>query len=101
MLLLFFPLADTPLSILLLAFLLLLVDGDALFDVALQTATQMDRKLGQLERHLVVVVTLGEFGDDLNDALGLLGCERVDLSDQVVSLFNSERFLLHGDGRRG
>ena len=88
-LLLLLSLGDAASSIFLLPLLLLFVLGDALLDITLQVAAQVNRKLGQFEGHLITLITLGEFLDDLNDALGLLGGQAVDLADQVVPFFHS------------
>ena len=54
----------------------------------------MDWKLGKLERHLVVVVSLSVLLHDLNDPFTLLGSEAIDLSNQVVSLLNGQWFFV-------
>ena len=54
----------------------------------------MDWKLGKLERHLVVVVSLSVLLHDLNDPFALLGSEAIDLSNQVVSLLNGQWFFV-------
>ena len=82
-------LGDAARGVFFLPLLLLFILGDALLDITLQVAAQVDRKLGQFEGHLITLITLGEFLDDLNDALGLLGGQAVDLADQVVPFFHS------------
>ena len=95
------PFADASLGILFLALLLFLVYRDALLDVPFQTAAQVDWKLGQLESHLVVVVSLSVLLDDLNNAFALLGGQAVDLANQVVPLLNGEWLIVEVNSRLG
>lgn len=96
----FFPFANAAQGILLFAFLLFVVCGDALFDVALKLTAETHWQLGKFKRHLIVLILLSILLDNLDDSFALLGCQTVDLTDQVVPLFNSEGFLLRGHSRR-
>ena len=96
---LLFSFLDATLGILLLPLGLLFVLRDAVLDILLQVTAQVDGELSELKSHLVVIISLGELLHDLNDALRLLVGEAVDLSDQVVTLFDSQSFVRsHGSG---
>ena len=92
-LLLLLSFGDAAGSIFLLSLLLLFVLGDALLDIALQVAAQVNRQLGQFKGHLITLISLSELLDYLDNAFGLLGSQTVDLSDQVVALLHCERLL--------
>ena len=76
----------------------LFIGGDALFDIALQLATQVNWQLSQLKGHLVALVSLGILLDDSNDSLRLLGCKTVDLTDQIITLLYCQWLLIEVDG---
>ena len=57
----------------------------------------MNGQLGQFKSHLVVIVSLSIFLNDGDYAFGLLGCQAIDLADQVVSFLDSKRLVFHAD----
>ena len=95
LLLLLFAFFHSALGVFLFTLLFFIVLRDAFFDIGLKIAAQEDWQLGQFESDLVIVVSLGIFLNDGDDALGLLRSQRIYLVDQVVTLLNSQRFLIN------